>query len=268
MTHHFDLSHACNRSMKELFLSVIIPSYDEMANLQKGVLDEVVGFLEKKKYQYEVLIVDDGSQDGSVEFVKQFAKKNKHVKLLANPHLGKAGAVTRGMLVGQGKYILFTDMDQATPIAEVDKLLPFVEHEYDVAIGSRSSGEEGYPVSRLIMHTGMIMLRKILVGLSGIQDTQCGFKLFKQDVAHTLFQKMSELHHGYRAIKGSKVTAGFDVELLHIASVMGYKIKEVPVKWRYVQTRRVNPINDSIDGLMGLLTIRKNELSGKYTFRK
>ncbi len=253
--------------MKDIFLSVIIPSYDEMANLQRGVLGRVTGFFEKKKYDYEIIVVDDGSEDGSVEFVEAFARENKHFRLLVNPHLGKAGAVTTGMLRGQGSYIMFTDMDQATPIEEIDKLLPYVEKSYDIAVGSRGSGEENYPLSRLIMHEGMILTRKLVVGLPKIQDTQCGFKVFRKDVAHALFSKMSELHDGYKETRGSKVTASFDVELLYLASKMGYAIKEVPVQWRYVQTRRVSPVSDSLDGLLGLLKIRKNALFGKYALK-
>src|SRR3989338_10262548 len=101
--------------MQKIFLSVVIPSYDEMANLQKGVLDKVEHFLNRKKYTYEVVIVDDGSKDGSAEFVKRFVKDNKKFRLIKNPHLGKAGTVTSGVLNAKGEYILFTDMDQATP---------------------------------------------------------------------------------------------------------------------------------------------------------
>src|SRR5579872_6210259 len=110
--------------MAEIFLSVVIPSFDEMANLQKGVLDKVKSFLEKQKYAYEVIVVDDGSKDGSDSFVEKFTKTNKAFSLLKNSHTGKAGAVTAGVLHAKGKYILFTDMDQATPIEEIDKLLP------------------------------------------------------------------------------------------------------------------------------------------------
>ncbi|MBI3069812.1 MAG: glycosyltransferase [Candidatus Levybacteria bacterium] len=110
--------------MDKIYLSVVIPSFDEMANLQKGVLDKVVHFLNKKNYTYEVIIVDDGSKDGSVEFVESLIKENPRFRLIKHPHLGKAGAVTTGVLKTQGEYVLFTDMDQATPIEEIDKLLP------------------------------------------------------------------------------------------------------------------------------------------------
>lgn len=250
--------------MSDIFLSVVIPSYDEMANLQKGILDKVKSFLDKKKFSYEVLVVDDGSKDGSEEFVGKFVKDNKTFRLIKNSHLGKAGAVTTGMLVAKGKYVLFTDMDQATPIEELDKLMPFFDKGYDIVIGSRH-GRKGAPWTRKLMAKGMMVLRTALVGLRGISDTQCGFKIFTREAGQKLFQKMYDLHHGYGITSGSAVSAGFDVEVLFLAQKAGYKIKEVPVEWLYVETRRVSPIKDSVDAVMYLLKIRLNQLEGTYS---
>ena len=236
-----------------------------MANLQKGVLDKVVGFLDKKKFSYEVLISDDGSKDGSLAFVERFIRANPNVSLLKNTHMGKAGAVTAGMRKARGKFVLFTDMDQATPIEEIDKLLPFlVEKKADIAIGSRTYKHMGYPFSRLALHEGMILVRKMIVGMGNIHDTQCGFKMFSHEACHTLFTKMYELHHGFSHINGSAVTAGFDVELLLLAQLAGYTVKEVPVRWSYVETRRVNPVKDSVDAVLYLFNIRMNKGNGKY----
>ena len=249
--------------MSKIFLSVVIPSYNEMANLQKGVLDKVGRFLEKQKFEYEVIVVDDGSTDGSIEFVEGFAKDNPKLKLLKNSHTGKAGAVSAGMLKAEGEYVLFTDMDQATPIEELNKLLPFKE-QFDIVIGSRNSQRKGAPWTRALMGKGMIFLRTIIVGLRGITDTQCGFKLFKHEVAQELFSRLSNLHHGYKKISGSSVKAGFDVELLLLAQKMGYGIKEVPVDWLYVETRRVSPIKDSLEAVDDLIRIKLSDVAGKY----
>lgn len=249
--------------MSKIFLSVIIPCFDEMANLQKGVLEKVKHFLDKKKIKYEVIIVDDGSRDGSTEFIDKFILDNPQFKLIKNSHLGKAGAVTTGMLRAKGKYAIFTDMDQATPIEELDKLLPYTK-KFDIVIGSRNSTRKGAPWTRALMAKGMITLRKYLVGFKKINDTQCGFKLFNKESYKDLFNKINKLHNGFEAISGSNVAAGFDVELLYIASINGYKIKEVTVDWLFVESRRVNPIHDSIEGLRSLLVIKKNALSGKY----
>ena len=254
--------------MDKIFLSVVIPSFDEMANLQKGVLDKVEHFLNKKKYSYEVIIVDDGSKDGSVEFARQFIQENPKFRLIENPHLGKAGAVTAGILNSKGDYVLFSDMDQATPIGEVDKLLPYLDPPagggYDVVIGSRRSQRKGAPWSRILMAKGMILLRTLIVNIPGIFDTQCGFKMFKQEAAQKLFKKINKLHNNFGKVSGSSVSAGFDVELLYIAENLGYKIKEVPVNWLYVETRRVNPIKDSVAGIMDLIKIKIKDSRGEY----
>ena len=234
-----------------------------MANLRKGVLDKLEHFLRKQKYTWEVIIVDDGSKDGSIEFTEKFIKDNSSFKLIKNSHLGKAGAVTTGILSTKGEYALFMDMDQATPIEEIYKLLPFV-NDYDIIIGSRGSKRQGDPWTRLLMARGMIVLRSLIVGIRGISDTQCGFKLFKKDVSDDLFLKLKNFHNGYKAISGSSVKAGFDVELLFLAQKLGYKIKEVSVEWLYVESRRVNPLRDSVEAMGDLLTIKLNDLAGKY----
>jgi|SRR5882724_414613 len=235
-----------------------------MGNLQKGVLEKVKHFLDKKRFPYEVIIVDDGSTDGSIEFIHDFVKENPEFNLIESKHFGKAGAVTQGMIAAQGEYELFTDMDQATPIEEVDKLLPYFDQGYDIVIGSRGGTRKGAPWTRALMGTGMIFLRKLIVGLQDINDTQCGFKMFTRNAAQELFTKTNKLHQGFHSIDGSNVAAGFDVELLFLATISDYKIKEVPVRWLYVETRRVNPVFDSIEGLSGLFTIKKNAMTGVY----
>lgn len=250
--------------MSKIYLSVVIPSYNEMVNLRKGVLDKVEHFLSKEKFNYEVVIVDDGSDDGSTDLVKKFVSENPRFRLIKNSHLGKAGAVTAGVLSAKGEFILFTDMDQATPIEEVDKILSHFDKNYDIVIGSRNTKRKGSPLLRLIISRSAIILRKFIVGLGDITDTQCGFKAFRHDVARKLFTKVQMFHDGFHAISGSAVTAGFDVELLLVAKKMGYKIKEVQVEWLYVETRRVSPVKDSVDGLLDLIRIKMNDLKGRY----
>ena len=251
--------------MKDVFLSVIIPCYDEMANLRKGVLDRVDHFLIKKKLPYEVIIVDDGSRDGSITFIEKYISDNSHFSLIKNPHFGKAGAVTTGMLAATGKFRLFTDMDQATPIEEVDKLLPYLENgEYDIVIGSRSNMRKGAPLVRLFVSRSSMTLRKVLIGMRDIDDTQCGFKLFTQKAADELFSKLKEIKKGFKKIKGPAVTYGSDIELLYLAHIAGYKIKELPVEWLFVESRRVSPVKDSIQGVRDLIKIKTNAIRGRY----
>lgn len=250
--------------MEKIYLSVVIPSYDEIVNLRKGVLEKVKLFLDKQKYKYEVIVVDDGSTDGSREFVEKFTKQHSSFRLIKNNHTGKAGAVTAGMLDAKGQVVLFTDMDQATPIEEVEKLLPFFQEGYDIVIGSRGAVRKGAPLSRRTISLGYIMLRKMIIGMPDIADTQCGFKAFKREVAQKLFKKVHDFHKGYGVISGSAVKAGFDMELLYLAKKMGYLVKEVPVEWLYVETRRVSPIRDSLDGVKSLIEIKLNDLRGNY----
>lgn len=252
-----------NQQVNNINLSVVIPSYNEMPNLRKGVLEKIEDYLSSQSYQYEVLIVDDGSDDGSREFSEKYAKTHKKFRVIKGKHVGKAGAVTAGMLEAKGRIRLFTDMDQATPIEEVEKFLPHFAEGIDVVIGSRKE-RVGSPLSRRAMSAGYITLRKIAVGINEINDTQCGFKMFSAKSAEKIFKKIKELHGGFGKISGSNVTAGFDIEILLLAEKMGYKIKEVPVEWLYVESRRVSPIKDSINGLFDLLHIASNKYKGKY----
>ncbi len=236
-----------------------------MANLQKGVLDHVNHFLNKKGFSYEVVIVDDGSTDGSIEYIEKYVKDNPKFSLIKNPHFGKAGAVTTGMLEARGRYRLFTDMDQATPIEEVDKLLPYLQNgEYDIVIGSRKDQRKGAPLVRLFVSRSAMVLRKFAVGLHSISDTQCGFKLFTDEAAIELFTKLKKIKNNFSEVSGAAVTYGSDIEILYIAQKKGYKIKEVNVNWLFVESRRVSPIHDSIQGVTDLIKIKSNIISGKY----
>ena len=249
---------------QNISLSVVIPCYDEMANLQKGVLDKVQHFLQKEKYAYEVIIVDDGSKDGSIGFIEAFCKENENFSIIKNQHSGKAGAVATGVLAAKGEIVLFTDMDQATPIEELHNFLPFIDKGFDVVIGSRNNRRQGAPWTRKFISKSAVVLRKLLVGLPEISDTQCGFKMFTQKAANDLFKQLSDIHHGFQVVSGSNVSAGLDMELLYLTKKKGYKIKEVPVRWLHVETRRVNPLGSSVAGLIDLLIIKKNIIAGVY----
>jgi glycosyltransferase involved in cell wall biosynthesis len=249
--------------MKEIQLSIVIPAYNEEKNIRLGALDKVARYLEHAKLSWEVIIVDDGSTDMTKRLLADFVRDNKGFEVIFNPHQGKAATVIAGMLAAKGKIVLFTDLDQATPLHEVEKLLPFFSKGYDVVIGSRSKERQGAPLLRKIMAYGFIMLRSFVLGLNGIVDTQCGFKAFKREVAHDVC-KMLKRYGNTHEVSGSMVTAGFDIELLFVAKRKGYSIKEVPVEWHYVETRRVNPLKDSIQGLMDIIAIRLNSLRGLY----
>ncbi|MBI5123184.1 glycosyltransferase [Candidatus Roizmanbacteria bacterium] len=245
------------------FLSIVIPCFNEEVNLQKGVLFKINEFLAKKNFSWEVLIVDDGSMDDSIAQIEKFIKNHQRFSLIKNKHQGKAQAVITGVKKAVGDAILFADMDQATPIEEVDKLIPYLDKKYDVVIGSRNASRHGAPVLRLFMARGFILLRRLILGLKDISDTQCGFKLFSQKTAKDIFSRL-RLYSARSTASGPMVTAGFDVEILYIAQKLGFQIKEVPVYWCYVETRRVNPLTESINGLMDMLKLKFYDIKGLY----
>lgn len=244
-------------------LSVVIPCYNEEQNIRLGALDKIARYMEMREYSWEGLIVDDGSSDQSPQLIQEFINSNSHFKLLARPHQGKAAAVIAGMLVARGELVLFTDLDQATPINQLEKLLPWMSQGFDVVIGSRKGGRSGAPFLRRLMGPGFIFMRNLILGLKGIEDTQCGFKLFKRTTAKEIFNRLI-IFSGQMHVAGPRVTAGFDVEVLFVARKLNYKIKEVPVEWHYVDTRRVSPLLDSLDALTDIIRIRLNSIQGKY----
>lgn len=243
----------------------MVPAYNESANLQAGSLDKVALYLAEQSYDYEVLVVDDGSSDDTVALAEAFCTKHPRFRVICNPHHGKAFTVCTGLLEAQGKYVLFTDMDQATPIREAEKLLPWFEQGYDVVIGSRGTVRRNAPIWRKLMSRGQMLLRNWMLGFKEITDTQCGFKAFR----HTAIRPI--LDHLYffnmksaKEAKGATVTAGFDVELLYVAQKLGYKTREVPVQWDYRFSRRVNLLRDSLKGIKELVDIRAAEANGAY----
>lgn len=245
------------------FLSIIIPAYNEEPNFKKGLIDEVPIYLDKQDYSYEVIIVDDGSSDNTASLAEEFARKHDNIRVIKNPHQGKAQTVKKGVEEASGELILFTDFDQATPISEVSKLLAFIP-DYDIVIGSRQlpgAKREKEPIHRHIMGLGFNMVVQLFT-IRGIRDTQAGFKCFKGDVAKELFSALKVYSKG-KQVKGALVTA-FDVELLFLAKKRGYKIKEVPIIWHHVSTTRVNPIKDSLRMFRDVLKIRLNEFKGVY----
>jgi len=246
-----------------MYLSIVLPAYNEEKNIRLGVLDKVSRYLEHKTYTWEVIIVDDGSTDGTGELLDDFSRTNKGFSVIHNHHMGKATTVTTGVIAAKGDIILFSDLDQATPIYEFEKMLPFLKEGYDVVIGSRNYKREGAPLLRLLMARGFMFLRAALLGLNGIVDTQCGFKAFRKDAAKNIFNSL-KLYENQHEVSGSMVTAGFDIEVIFLAKKRGLKIKEIPVEWHYVETRRVNPITDSVQGLMDIVRIRLNAWKGHY----
>jgi len=245
-------------------LSVVIPAYNEEKRLS-GTLEEVLAYLEGRDYPSEVVVVDDGSEDRTAEVAEEFARKTPTVRVIRNPHRGKGYTVRTGMLAGRGEYILFSDADLATPIEESEKLMMYLERGYDVAIGSREglgAVRHDEPWSRhFIGRVFNLLVRLVAVG--DFQDTQCGFKAFRQHAAKDIFSSLRLYGEDAPEIQGGAVTA-FDVELLFLALKKGYKVEEVPVVWRYGKNSKVNPLRDSVLMFRDVINVRLNDWRGLY----
>lgn len=234
-------------------LSIIIPAHNEELRLP-GSLEKIVAFLEEQDYEAEVIVVENASQDNTAGVVAGFMARYPFISLIREERQGKGLAVKRGMLAGRGEYLFICDADLSMPIEEVAKFLPPQLEDYDVAIasrevtGARRYGEPGY---RHLMGRVFNFLVRLLA-VPGFQDTQCGFKCFRREVARDIFP--------YQTIEGW----GFDVEVLFIAQKRGYRIVEVPINWYYSANSRVSPIKDTLNMLRELLKVRLNGWRGMY----
>lgn len=247
-------------------ISIIIPCYNEEKNLKNGVLNEVISFLSKAKFTWEVIVANDESTDNSKKLVEEFAQKHKNFKVLNLKHGGKPSAVWGGIKAAKYPWIIFTDMDQSTPLKEVEKLIPYFD-TYDVVIGSRGANREGNSVLRKIMAACFLLARRIIL-LPNIIDTQCGFKAFKTETAKQLFPNL-QFFKDKSDKKGWRVSA-FDVELLFMAQKWGYKIKEVYVNWKNEDLSDTKGDNttrfkkESLNMIQEIVRVKKNDLRGLY----
>jgi glycosyltransferase involved in cell wall biosynthesis len=241
------------------YLSVVIPAYNEASALRAGKLARLATWLKAQALEAELVVVDDGSADETADLAEGVADRTIRIQ-----HAGKAAAIVAGIKQASGEVVLFTDMDQATPISEAPKLLEAIRGSADVAIGSRGLVRPGAPLARNLLSWGQVAVRDLLVGLK-ITDTQCGFKAMKRAAALDILDHLC-LYHPTRmtAIKGASVTSGFDVEFLFVAQRLGYRIAEIQVEWNYQETRRVKIIKDAIRGVTDLVNIRVADLRGKY----
>lgn len=248
--------------MDKIYLSVVIPAYNEEANLKTNKLTSLYDYLKKQAYGWELIIVNDGSTDKTLDLLNVFSQGKAGVMIIDSQHQGKAKTVQTGIMTAKGQIRLFTDLDQSTPITEIEKLLPFINKGYDVVVGSREvkgSKREAEPLHRHIMGKVFNLVVKVLA-IAGIQDTQCGFKLFTGKAASELF---GQLRVTIQTRKDA-FTGAFDVELLFLAQKRGFKIAEVPVMWHHIHSQRVNPIKDSTRMFFEVVRIRWASLTGVY----
>jgi glycosyltransferase involved in cell wall biosynthesis len=240
-----------------LSLSIVVPAYNEEQRLPASI-EAIQKWLEAKRFHWvELIIVDDGSRDGTAQVVERMSKQFPALRLLRNPgNRGKGYSVRHGMLEARGDWVLFSDADLSAPIEEFDKLYGAAKREgAAVAIGSRALDRSliGVHQSPFREYAGRFfnLLMRVLTTLP-FWDTQCGFKLFRTDAAREVFRRVQ--------LEGF----GFDVEALFIARVHKFKTIEVPVRWNHCEGTKVSMFRDSINMFIDLLRVRRFQLDGKY----
>ena len=238
--------------MASPFLSVVIPAYNEEYRLPR-TLEQIFAFLQEQSYASEVLVIENGSSDRTYEIAREFAERYENLRVFKEEQRGKGNAVKRGMLEAHGEYRFLCDADLSMPIAQINRFLPS-QLNTDIAIGSREApGAVRYNEPEF-RHLGgrLINLAIRLLILPSLQDTQCGFKCFRAEVADKIFPCQS--------ISGWS----FDIEVLFIARKYGYQIVEVPIDWYFDAETKLRAVNDALRMLRDIFLIHRNNLRGLY----
>lgn len=241
--------------MSELQYSIVIPAFNEQARIG-ATLDRVMDCIEDRRWAAEVLVVNDGSTDGTATIVANEARRYPNLRLIHNPgNKGKGYAVRNGILQSRGEIIMFTDADLSAPIEEAERLFMAIRSGADVAIGSRwldrSRQTLRQPLYRRFFGRCFNLLTRMVMNLP-LADTQCGFKAFSQQAARTIF------------IRQRIERWGFDPEILYIALRRGMRVDEVPVTWGHDERTRISYLKDGIRMLQDLVAVRYYSLAGYY----
>ena len=221
-----------------------------------ATLDKILAFVARKGWNTEIIVVDDGSSDTTVEIVQQYMLVHPELRVIANlGNRGKGYSVRNGILHARGDLILFTDADLSSPITEADKLIAAIANGADIAIGSRwlrsDLQMQRQPLHRQLLGRIFNLALRVILGLA-FKDTQCGFKAFTRSAGQTVCQRQ-------------KIERwGFDAELLFLARENSLIVKEISVAWSHREATRINPLLDGLHMFGETLRIRWNALTGKY----
>ena len=239
------------------YLSIVIPAYNEENRIGR-TLKETFDYLDQQNYDSEVIVVNDGSRDHTIDKVREFEPRGRgRLRLIENPgNRGKGYSVRNGMLHARGEIALFYDADLSTPTSEIIKVIePIAADQFDVVFGSRMLNYEliGTHQSflRELRGRGGNLFLRVMLDLQ-FKDTQCGFKAFRRETVNSVFP--------LQRINGW----GFDIEILFITQKQGWRLLETPVKWDHVDGSKVTILGSTINVLMEVMTIRINDLTGKY----
>lgn len=235
--------------------SIVIPAYNESQRIVP-TLDEILAYIAQQRWDAELIVVNDGSQDDTAAIVQRYVKQNANIRLIENPgNRGKGYSVKNGMLHARGEIILFSDADLSSPIEEAPKLFQAIASGEDVAIGSRwlraDLQTERQPLHRQLFGRVFNLILRIVLGLR-FKDTQCGFKAFTRSAAQAVFPRQ----HIERW--------GFDPEIIFLAQKLGYSVVEVAVAWAHDEKSTIHPVRDGFRMFLDVLKIRWNDLTGKY----
>lgn len=241
--------------MSELYLSIVVPAYNEEARLAPS-LEKIYGYLRAQPYRYELIVVSDGSRDGTARVAQEWKPSDCPLIVIdRKENRGKGYTVREGAASATGRIVLFSDADLSTPIEDTAKLLPYFQEGYDMVIGSRSLKQSEIvvrqPFHRQLMGRVFNGLVRFLA-VPGIADTQCGFKAFSRKAIEEIFPRC--LVDGF----------SFDVEMLFLARKLGLRVKEVPIRWVDSPSSTVSPIRDSLRMLKEIFQVRLNDRRGRY----
>ena len=236
-------------------LSIMIPAYNEAARIER-TLERVLLCVEKQGWDAEVLVVDDGSTDTTVQIVQEWMGRYPRLHLIKNDgNRGKGYSVRNGLLQAAGEVVMFTDADLSAPMEEAELLLAAIADGADVAIGSRWMDKTRQtihqPLYRRFFGRCFNWVTRTVMGLP-FKDTQCGFKAFKRPAAQVIF-RLQRIERW-----------GFDPEILFIARKLGYEIREVPVTWGHDERSRMSYLKDGMKMLEEMAVIRGNSIAGRY----
>jgi dolichyl-phosphate beta-glucosyltransferase len=241
---------------RPLALSVIVPAFNEQRRIGT-TLTALIDYLRQQAWEWEVRVVDDGSRDRTAEVAESFSQGEPRVVVQREPHRGKGGAVKAGILAARGEYRFICDADLSMPIHEIRRFLPPALKDFDVAIGSRegkAARRIGEPAHRHVMGR-LFNLAVQQLTLPGIEDSQCGFKMFTARAANSIFPRVT--------VDGW----AFDVEVLTVARAQGLRIVQVPIEWRYSHDSQLSMIRDGFGMALELLRIKRRLRRGHYRIR-
>lgn len=244
-------------SDKKILITIVIPAYNEERNFHSGRLNNLFSYLEKQKFTWELLFINDGSTDNTSSLLKKLSKEHPHTKVIDIKHGGKAIAVETGVMKARGEFVLFTDFDQSTPISEVTQFLKELQNGAEVVIAHRKHIYNWPTLQRLRSRIFNFLVQIII--LPGLTDTQCGFKAFRTRIAQQLFNNLMITKKN----QTGRYMGAFDVELLFIAKKMKHKIKSVDVNWYCVRAGSV-AFSEPIKMLHNILSMRAYDFFNRY----